>query len=217
MRILVSGLTAAGKTTLCRRLASASGVPYISASQVLREHLSDEGGEWSPELDRKRKELSLERAVDMAMIGALRDRAAGVFDSWGLPWYSDEDAVRIWLESSRDSRLRKCYVSYLQRGTPKTFDECASTMDAKDAMSRAVFRANWGFDIFVDRGPFDLVVDCSAEIPVATVERAEAGAESTYRAVVTALADRGLIDRTRLTHSWPPTDPQGGTVVRWLR
>jgi cytidylate kinase len=198
MKIIVSGLTAAGKTTLSRRLAASLGLPYFSASQILREHLSDTSEEWSPALDRKRTELSLERAVDAAMIRALHDQPTGVFDSWGLPWYSDEPAIRVWLESSRDSRLRKCYVSYLQRRTPKTSDECASIVDAKDSMSRAVFLANWGFDIFVDRRPFDMIVDCSAQIPVATVEHAEAGARATYRDVVTALADRHLIDHTKL-------------------
>ena len=195
LKIIVSGLTAAGKTTLCRRLAADVGLPYFSASRILRERLSDASAEWSPELDRKRTELSLERAVDAAVISALRAREAGVFDSWGAPWYSDEPAIRIWLESDRASRLRKCYVSYLQRGTPKTSEDCAAIMDAKDAMSRAVFLANWGFDLFTDRRPFDLVVDCSAQMPEATVDQAEIGARTTYRDVMAALADRRLVDR----------------------
>ncbi|MFJ6675103.1 AAA family ATPase [Actinosynnema sp. NPDC091369] len=211
----MSGLTAAGKTTLCRRLAASLRVPYFSASQVLREHLSDANEEWSPQLDLRRTELSVERAVDAAVIRALRDREAGVFDSWGSPWYSDEPATRIWLESDRESRLRKCFVSYVQRGTPKTSEDCAAIVDAKDAMSRAVFLANWGFDIVTDRRPFDLVVDCSAQIPEATVAQAELGARATYRAVVAALADRGLVDRVEPADTGAVSEH--GPVVRWRR
>ncbi|MCE6995007.1 hypothetical protein LZG04_09330 [Saccharothrix sp. S26] len=207
-------MTAAGKTTLCRRLAAGLGLPFLSASRILAEHLSDAGAEWTPQLDEKRTELSVERAVDAAVRSALRERDAGVFDSWGLPWYSDEPAIRIWLESDRASRLRKCHVSYVQRGAPKTSEECASILDAKDAKSRAVFLANWGFDLFTDRRPFDLVVDCSAQIPEATVEQAELGARATYRAVVTALVDRGLLGAD-LADAGPVGG--GGPVVEWRR
>ncbi|MEU7530989.1 hypothetical protein AB0A74_35020 [Saccharothrix sp. NPDC042600] len=213
MKIIVSGLTAAGKTTLCVRLAADLGVPYTSASQVLGALLRRSDREWTPALDRRRTDLAVERAVDAAMAERLRDLAAGVFDAWGLPWYSDAAATRIWLESSRVSRLRKCYVSYLQRGTPKTFAECASLMDAKDALSRSVFRANWGFDLFRDRRPFDLLVDCSAQMPAATVEHAEAGARATYESVVDALAERHLLDRPRR----PPAHPTSRSSVEWLR
>ncbi len=219
MRIIVSGLTAAGKTTLCLKLEKGLLIPRFSASETLRKLLLDTGDAWSPELDRQRTEQSLEHAVDAAMTSALHEHDAGVFDSWGLPWYSNETAIRIWLESNRESRLRKCYVSYLQRGTPKTFAECASIMDAKDAKSRTVFLMNWGFDIFTDREPFDMVVDCSALIPVATIEQADIGARRTYQAVITALADRydtDLLptsgDRTTTTESRDPT-----VVVTWLQ
>ncbi|MGM1064192.1 hypothetical protein [Saccharothrix sp. Mg75] len=214
----MSGLTATGKTTLCRSLATGLDVPYVSASRILWENLHDPNGEWSPALDWQRTDLSVERAVDAAVTSALRDHDAGVFDSWGLPWYSDEPATRIWLESSRESRLRKCYVSYLQRGTPKTFEECASIMDTKDAMSHTVFLANHGFDILTDREPFDMIADCSAQIPVATLEEAEAGARTTYRAVVEALADRHLVDRPTFPPTWSTSaDPHGGTAIEWRR
>ncbi|GAA2686883.1 MULTISPECIES: hypothetical protein [Actinosynnema] len=216
MKIIVSGLTAAGKTTLSRALARALGVPRYSASAVLLDVLGRAEREWSPEVDLARGDPELERAVDAAMAGLLGRAPAGVFDSWGLPWYSAEPAVRIWLESSTGSRARKCRVSYLERGSPRGPAECARLLRDKDGLSRELFLANWGFDLFTDRAPFDLLVDCSALIPTATLRDARAGSRATFEAVLAALVERGAHPREDA-----PAAPGSGAarepVITWLR
>lgn len=193
MKIVVSGLTAAGKTTLCRRLSSEFALPFFSGSEVLRRFLDSSEKYWTPAIDRARDSLTLEKRVDEQMLDVLRSQEKGVFDAWGLPWFSKDSATRIWIESDYASRLRKCRVSYLERGERKTTDECERIMLKKDRKSREVFLANWGFDIFSDRSPFDMGIDCSRLIPTVSIESAQAGAQRTFLCVADLLNQRGLI------------------------
>lgn len=193
MKIVVSGLTAAGKTTLCRRLSSAFALPFFSGSEVLRRLLGSSERYWSPAIDRARDSFAFEKRVDEQMLDVLRSQEKGVFDAWGLPWFSKDSATRIWIESDYASRLRKCRVSYLERGEWKTTDECERIMSKKDRKGQEVFLANWGFDIFSDRSPFDIGIDCSHLIPAVSVESARAGAQRTFLCVVDLLNQRGLI------------------------
>lgn len=99
MKIVVSGLTAAGKTTLCRKLSSAFALPFFSASEVLRRFLGSSEKYWSPALDRARDNLEFEKRIDGQILDVLRSRDKGVFDAWGLPWFSKDSAIKIWIES----------------------------------------------------------------------------------------------------------------------
>lgn len=190
MRLVISGLTAAGKTTLARKLADQFTLDYVSASTILRQALGDTSGHWTPALDLRRNDLSLEREVDRLVRETFRRSEHAVFDCWGLPWTAGEvtdPAVFIWMESDPESRYRKCFVSYLERGTPKTYDECRDMVIAKDAKSREIFIANWGFDIYTDRSPFNLVLDASSLIPHADLGTAQQGAHVLYRACLHGL------------------------------
>lgn len=185
MQFVISGLTAAGKTTLARKMVDQFDFGYVSASTILRRALGDTSDRWTPELDRRRTELSVERGVDRLVLEAFESSAHAVFDCWGLPWLikeSSKAAVLIWIESDLESRFRKCFVSYLQRGEPKSYNECRDIVLAKDAKSRDIFMSNWGFDIYADRSPFDLVLDASSLMPDADPALAVEGAGVLYQA-----------------------------------
>ena len=100
---------------------------------------------------------------------------------------SDTPAVFVWIESDQESRFRKCFVSYLERGEPKTHDECRDIVIAKDAKSREIFMTNWGFDIYNDRSPFSIVLDASSLIPHADLETAYQGAHILHQAFLYGL------------------------------
>lgn len=190
MRLVISGLTAAGKTTLAHKLADQFTLDYVSASKILRQTFGDTSGHWSPALDLRRNDLSLERKVDHLVQEAFQQSEHAVFDCWGLPWIAGDvtgPAVFIWIESDLESRFRKCFVSYLERGTPKTYDECRDIVIAKDAKSREIFMANWGFDIYTDQSPFNIVLDASSLIPRADLATAQQGARSLYQACLHGL------------------------------
>lgn len=160
MKIVVSGLTAAGKTTASLLLAEHFGVPYFSASTALRSLAQDSSPHWTPELD-ERRTPQIDEQVDQEMLRLFESSAVGIFDAWGLPWFTNSPAVRVWLESDHLSRRNKCYVSWGERKEPKTLAECTSLIDSKDLFTRDLFIRSWGFDLFVDRRPFDLCLDIS--------------------------------------------------------
>src|SRR5690349_5604133 len=120
MRVVISGLTAAGKTTLAKRLAAELHTSCLSGSEAVRKHLGDASDVWTPELDQRRTAREVERAIDLEVLGNFRSARDGVFDAWSLPWLAKDDGERvsIWIESDVESRVRKCMVSYIERGKP---------------------------------------------------------------------------------------------------
>lgn len=179
--IAFAGLTAAGKTTHARRLASDLGYSYVSATDILFEILqvSDRGADlWFTQLDA----ITAARegdAVDDELEARLKDLARTcdrtVFDSWALAWISPSSMVRIWIESDLPSRTRKCLVSLGDE--PRPLRECEELLRAKDDHSRAIFLRRHGFDLFRDRERYHAVLCNSHLIPSATGQESRRGIE----------------------------------------
>jgi cytidylate kinase len=188
-RIAISGLTAAGKTTLSLKIVHNYGLSYVSGSQVLRGLLGDTSSEWQPSIDERRETLALEQQVDRTVFERFSDCTEGVFDTWSLPWLARGEAESIWIESDFESRVRKCMVSYLERGISISYAESKAIVLAKDQKSRDVMRLNWNFDLFFDRSPFNLVLDASQLIPEISIRAARRGANLLYRAALHGLSE----------------------------
>lgn len=188
-RIAISGLTAGGKTTLSLKFVRDYGLSYVSGSQVLRDLLGDSSSTWHPSIDQQRDTLALEREVDLTVLQRFSNRPEGVFDTWSLPWLARGEVEGIWIESDFESRVRKCMVSYLERGLSISYDESKAIVLAKDKKSREVMRQNWNFDLFSDRSPFNLIIDASHLIPEASISAAHRGAHLLYRAALRGLEE----------------------------
>jgi cytidylate kinase len=186
VKIIISGLTAAGKTTHGRLLAAAWDVPYYSMVRVMGDVLAREWpalptGRWTPDRDLVRRDHpDVDLLADQRMVRLAETTPAGVFDAWALPWlYDRDDAVRLWLESDLPSRIRKYQVSQL----PLLPDDEAvrGLLAAKDGFARARFAELYGFDLYTDRRPFDLTADNSHHLPVATADAARTGVAAFHR------------------------------------
>jgi cytidylate kinase len=178
--IVMSGYTAAGKTTHGQLLAEALDVPVFSASGLLRRLAGKRadgpwGDRWSPELDRVREQRNLDDEVDRYMIQVARYAPEGVLDGCFLPWtYPPADVVRVWIESDEPSRARKCQVSHLSTGL-LTEEQAATIIRDKDRFSRETLRRSVGAEFELDPERFDIVLSNSDLIPEATAECAAAG------------------------------------------
>lgn len=196
MRIIVSGFTAAGKTTHARLLAAHFGVPYIAMLPIMTEVLTEAGREpgdaeyWSPQRDEAR---AADDEIDLEADRRMRERieaGSGVFDSWALPWlYSGTDAVRVWIESDFPSRVRKCIVSELMQERAAPTDP-AGLVRQKDAFSIALFSRLYGFVLSGAPDRFDLVLDNTEFIRESTVACARDGIERFQPMLVQAIEQR---------------------------
>lgn len=181
MKILISGLTAAGKTTTANLVADAFGWPVISWLSTMREAVAESDpeladiGHHTPAHDHiRRHDDQIDRVVDQILLERVRDTDRGVFDAWALPWRAHGAAVSIWIESDEPSRVRKAVVSRQIRGLAPDPDVRAS-LRHKDEFARKKFRRLYGFDIFSDRDPFDIIINNERLIPAATIAAADAG------------------------------------------
>jgi cytidylate kinase len=187
IKILISGLTAAGKTTHARRLAQVLDLPYFSASQILAEILGD-NGPWSPRVDLLRADHDVDREVDRRILQTFDIQPEGVFDAWALPWLTSSSALRVWLESDLPSRVRKAFVTELRRGNHPEYPEIEQLVLKKDDFSRRRFQHTHRFDIYVDRTVFDLVIDNSSYIPRASIEASDRGIKAFELVLLSKLA-----------------------------
>ena len=196
--ILISGFTAAGKTTHARLLAEDLGWAYLGLSGIRRElpGMAEAGGppaaEWEPAMDRRRnRDPGLDVIADRVMaqrIAAVRGPV--VVDAWLQPWLSSRSgAVRVWLASDERSRLRKAAVTFLRRGLAPP-DGLAQEIRHKDRFSVEQFRSLYGIRFGPDTGLFDLLIDNSAFIRAASITASDEGIAAfrpVFRSAVTPL------------------------------
>ncbi len=200
MNVVVSGLTAAGKTTHCKLLAEFLGYDYFSASTALRDLMDNPGDEsyWNTEWDLLRESGELDRRLDERMLAELESRHDTVFDAWALPWTSKSSALRIWLHSDLASRANKVVVSRLRSGETLSVDEGLTIAKEKDRTSREMFLEHHAFDLFQDHDLFDLSFDLSTLISEPSVRASDIGigcASHVIHAIVGLRLGRGTSER----------------------
>jgi cytidylate kinase len=179
VKVFISGLTAAGKTTHAKLLASHYNLRYISASNFLLKRANIDivnlpKNFWvshaASSLQSQRYcDQSIDTWVDQQMAATAIVADNAIFDSWGLPCLSMEPGLRIWLESSNQSRWWKAIISQgfdTEIGPNETLAE----MNKKDDFTRKYFLLNYGFDILQDHHKFDYILDITNFISAPTYE-----------------------------------------------
>jgi cytidylate kinase len=208
LNIVVSGYTAAGKTTHTRLLAQAMGWQYISAAEILLEKLgldtsvSSESEIWfyhNDEINRLRRGTGIDDELDRFLLSRASSGNHIVFDARFLPWLSNAPMVRVWLASDLLSRARKCCVSIGKEGS--AVPDCARAIHDKDHGD--VERMAQAHDIVFssDRSVFDVILDNSAFISAATAECSSVGIQRFHpymlAAVQAAMGNASMLSELR--------------------
>lgn len=179
--ILISGYTAAGKTTHARLLAARWGYDYLGSSEVRRALVRSQrdwpSREWDPSIDlTRRRTLAADRELDELISEKIRGSASPlVVDAWLQPWLcSDTSAIRVWIESNTRSRVWKATVTFLRDAVavPPDID---TQIAQKDEFSRWMFSRLYGIEFQPDPDVFDVILDNSHYIEQPTVEASDFG------------------------------------------
>jgi len=196
VNVAFAGLTAAGKTTHARLLAHELGYGYVSATEVMLEILrldaatEDVWLERFGEIQAAREGDAADAELDRRLLELAASRQCTVFDTWALAWLAPGPMVRVWIESDPSSRARKCLVSQTRTRLPLA--DCGELCREKGEHTRASFRRRHGFDLFVDRDRYDLVLGNSHLIPTpdrACAERGVAAFAPVVQQAVTAFLE----------------------------
>jgi cytidylate kinase len=179
--ILISGFTAAGKTTHSRLLARSLGWEYFGMSELRRARLPPGllgRHEWLPSLDKLRaddpeSDANLDSLVTVTVTASARPL---VVDAWLQPWLCGRpDALRIWLQSDLRSRLLKATVSRLRSGCRPPFAGLAEQVSMKDQFSVDMFERLYDIRFGYDAKLFDLSIDNSRYIQIASICASDRG------------------------------------------
>ncbi|MFV8173534.1 cytidylate kinase family protein [Mycolicibacterium peregrinum] len=180
-KIVISGLTAAGKTTHTKLLAHSLGFGTLHFTDILLDELgvaaSKDDQVWFhrfDEVESLREGYSADRRADDRVADALQSADPLIVDATLAPWLNRQAVtLNIWIGSDRASRAWKCVVSRLP-GQIST-DDSLRLIDEKDNLTRTYLRRLTGSDYFVDRTIFDIVLDNSHLIAAPTRADADQG------------------------------------------
>jgi len=161
--ICISGLAGTGKSTLSKKLAEKYGLRYFSGGDVLKELAKQEGydvsvqGWWeSPQglrfLNERINDPKFDKAVDDKLL-EYAHQGNVLLDSWTMPWLLKE-GFKIWLEASFEKRAARVAV---RDGI--TAAEAFGVLQEKEARTKAIYKALYGFVLGEDFKPFDFVLD----------------------------------------------------------
>jgi CMP/dCMP kinase len=193
-RVIVSGRTAAGKTTHAYLLAAEFGLRYVSASQLLLrrrgEHAVQAPDYWITDAGQATSRSPATGWVDGELRRLLAEPVDSVFDCVSLAWHKGAGTLAIWLESSLDSRIAKAASSQRRdrRGQPMPPDHLRAALTRKDAAAGDLLRDSAGADLAGDPRVFDLVVDVSGSTRTESRAAARVGIREVHGLLAAACA-----------------------------
>jgi CMP/dCMP kinase len=161
--ICISGMAGTGKSTLSKKLAEKYGLRYFSGGDVLKDLAKQEGydvsvqGWWeSPEglnfLNKRVNDPKFDKEVDDKLL-EYAQQGNVLLDSWTMPWLLKE-GFKIWLEASFEKRAARVAVR-----DGMTVDQAFEVLKEKEARTKAIYKALYGFSLGEDLKPFDFILD----------------------------------------------------------
>ncbi len=161
--ICISGLAGTGKSTLAKKLAEKYNLNYYSGGDALKELAKKEGyditvrGWWeSPVgltfLQKRVNDPKFDKAVDDKLL-EYAEQGNVLLDSWTMPWLL-KGGFKIWLEASFEKRAER-----VAERDHMTYAEAVKVLGEKEAHTKAIYKALYGFVLGEDLTPFDFVLD----------------------------------------------------------
>ena len=220
--IIISGLPAAGKTTVGGIVAKKLGLKVIGGGDVLKEMAEGLGfkvtgeGWWdTPEgmkfLERRKQISDFDKKVDEMLIKKAKTGNV-VITSYTMPWIC-EYGIKVWLSGSAEKRAER-----MAERDSSTVEFCLSITKERDEKNYKLYKSLYGIEFGKDLKPFDINIDTdnidadkvadiliefiknrktSDRMPLITVGRVcikKYGRDAGSRAVVTKVLDNNFVN-----------------------
>ena len=161
--VCISGMAGTGKSTVAKKLARKYRLRYYSGGDALKALAKDEGyassskGWWeSPEglkfLAEREKNLEFDKTVDAKLLEFAQEGNV-LLDSWAMPWLLKK-GFKIWLIASFEKRAER-----IAERDEISFEEALRVLKEKEARTKSIFKAIYGFMLGEDFEPFQLILD----------------------------------------------------------
>lgn len=192
--IIISGLTAAGKTTHSLIVADRFELRYVGASMLALEAAGMTPGEVAPDFWLTSMGIRILHdvgpSIDNRLLAYEEDGISTVFDCFFLPWLHRSPALSIWLESSLESRLLKAEISH---GGESRFngDSLRRALIRKDDDAARMLNSLVQANLYSDRQPFDHILDIGPFITAASIEASRLSIDAAD-GLISPLVDRYL-------------------------
>ncbi|MCL4398297.1 MAG: cytidylate kinase family protein [Candidatus Parvarchaeota archaeon] len=163
MKVVVSGLTASGKSSVATSLALNFGIEYFSASSKLRKLLPKKDfmvWESKKGIEAVKFRLSnpqYDKKLDSFIISYFKAKKDLVLDSWVAPWkIKDKETIKIYIKADEEVRAKRVSIR-----DKISLSEALKFMREKDAFTKKIYKKIYGIEIDKDFTPFNLVIDSS--------------------------------------------------------
>ena len=163
MKVIVSGLTASGKSSVATSLALNFGIEYFSASSKLKSLLPKkdfmvwESKKGIEAVKFRLKNPQYDKRLDSFILSFFKTKKDVVLDSWVAPWkINDRETIKIYIKA--DEKVRAKRVSTRDK---ISFSDAMKFMKQKDLLTKNIYKKIYGIEIDKDFTPFNLVIDSS--------------------------------------------------------
>ncbi len=167
--IVISGMSAAGKTTVSRILANRLGVNAIGGGEILREMAKERGYDptgddwWDTDQGMKfLKEREADSEFDKEADNRLRMKIRKgniIITSYTAPWITKE-GFKVWLSASTGTRTER-----MAKRDRLTIEKTKGIVKVRDIENIKLYKELYGINLDNDTKPFDLIIDTNDKDP----------------------------------------------------
>ena len=157
--IIISGLPAAGKSTVAEIISKKLNLKAINVGDILKSKFTEatSSNYWDTPsgfsaLRLREKNEEIDKSVDRAVLRIIK-RGNIVIASYVMPWLS-KMGYKIWLDASPEERAKR-----LAKRDKISIEKAAEIIKKRDKENYLLYKRIYGISLGKDKKPFDLVID----------------------------------------------------------
>jgi len=161
--IILSGMSAVGKTTVAHSLCKEFDIEYYSGGDMLKEIAKEKGFSisgldwWDNNdgmkfLSNRMQDSSFDKLVDQRLMDLL-NQGDVVITSYTLPWLTS-NGISIWLEASKENRSIR-----LRSRDTVSLEESTKIVNERDTKNQQIYEKLYSMKLGTDLSVFDIIID----------------------------------------------------------